>query len=112
MQLSVTARARLTNNNIFNISTSLLAHLTAILNSPKPLKFRGLGQADYDYIDISLARANLRLRWTFSLAGFARTKTEDKNKLLPCPKGTFVKPPTTVWFETNEILCTKCPAGI
>ena len=42
----------------------------------------------------------------FALAGFVRTKTEDKNKLLPCPGGTFVKPFITDWHNI-EFLYTS-----
>ena len=49
--------------------------------------------------------------WIFGRVGFARTKTGDKNKLLPCPRGTFVKNTITEWWQ-QKIVCTKCPAGI
>ena len=103
------------------IPTSYLDYHITTLNSPKPFEFRGLGQAGSDYIDIDIDidiaihlkfLFSLYLRWIFGRAGFAGRKTGDKSILLPCPRGTFVKPNNTEWWKSDEIVCTKCPAGI
>ena len=44
----------------------------------------------------------------FAGAGFARRKDQDRNKLLPCPKGTFVNSSAT---DHSKLVCLECPPG-
>jgi len=69
-----------------------------------------LGKDDNDYIDIA---SDVFVRNTlfeaFAGTGFARRKDQDnKYKLLPCPKGTFVNPSGT---DHSKLVCLECPAG-
>lgn len=68
--------------------------------------FSGLGQSNSEYIDVSQKEYNLRR--PFLLAGFAR-RAQGEHKLLPCPRGTYVKP--TNMFVPSQINCIECPAG-
>ena len=72
--------------------------------------FSGLGKDDNDYIEISSIWLGVRdtLFEAFAGAGFARRKDQDGNKLLPCPRGTFVNPSAT---DHSKLVCLECPAG-
>ena len=71
--------------------------------------FSGLGTDDNDYIKIP---SDWRVRYTLFMAlagaGFARRKDQDENKLLPCPKGTFVNSSAT---DYSKLVCLECPPG-
>ena len=71
--------------------------------------FSGLGKDENDDIDITshwLVRDTLFE--AFAGAGFARRKDQDRDKLLPCPKGTFVNSSAT---DHTKLVCLECPAG-
>ena len=72
--------------------------------------FRGLGQNDSEFIDISKEEEHVKefLSELFIRAGFARSLTPSKDRLLPCPLGTFVNKSVTV---SNDLKCLECPAG-
>ena len=86
--------------------------------------FSGLGKDDNDYIqipsDFTLGLVpdwmahdlKVRLRHAlfeaFAGAGFARRKDQDKYKLLPCLKGTFVNSSAT---DPSKLVCLECPPG-
>ena len=85
--------------------------------------FSGLGKDDYDYIQIPsdhidwladviahALKVSLRHAFfdAFAGAGFARRKDQDKYKLLPCRKGTFVNSSAT---DPSKLVCLECPPG-
>ena len=71
--------------------------------------FRGLGQDNFEYINISEFDPYMRntLLEAIGRAGFA-SKTDGEDILLPCPLGTFVNPSVS---NPNELECIDCPAG-
>ena len=71
--------------------------------------FSGLGQDDSEYIDIMSAGVHVKdfLRQAFGRAGFAKY-AHHRDKLLPCPVGTFVNPSAR---DPNDLKCLECPAG-
>ena len=72
--------------------------------------FSGLGQNDSEFIDISNVQKGVKefLSELFIRAGFARALTTSKDRLLPCPLGTFVNKSVT---DANGLKCLECPAG-
>ena len=66
--------------------------------------FRGPGQNDTQFIDITDFRGFSSLLLAFKLAGFA-DKGIDEYKLLPCSLGTFVN------ASSKDPKCLECPAG-
>ena len=47
------------------------------------------------------------MREAFGQAGFAKC-AHHRDKLLPCPVGTFVNPSAR---DPNDLKCRECPAG-
>ena len=74
---------------------------------PYLIEYSGLGQDDSEYVDISKEEFKSVLLRAFGGAGFAST-SQGEFRLLPCPTGTFVKPPVTF---TYTVECVECPAG-
>ena len=72
--------------------------------------FSGVGQNDSEFIDISKEQKDVKefLSELFIRAGFTRALTTSKDRLLPCPLGTFVNKSVTV---PNDLKCLECPAG-
>ena len=75
---------------------------------PYLIECRGLGQDDSEYVDISKEKFKSVLIRVFGRAGFSST-TQGEFRLLPCPTGTFLKPPVTFFDAVSK--CMACPAG-
>ena len=70
--------------------------------------FRGPGQEDTEFIDISYYQHSFFIKdllLAFKQSGFASASNESEYKLLPCSLGTFVK------ASSKDPTCLECPAG-